>query len=342
MANTEARKHCPTCGQQFDGPFQYCPFDATPLGRRCPSCGKVWEQHYQFCPIDSSPLGVAGAPPVSAAPAPPPAVATPPVVSTPPPPAPAPAQPEPPAPAEAPPARPAAFTFTEQIARPDWRAALRRPGNILFAIGALVVLSVVWYLHWKTSGPSLPTPLVSYQLLPNEGKTKGVPIAIKINHLAIFLIDDPADTAGGAARAKQLVATLEETLRPLQPDSDVRFAVERLEGRAVIQEIKHATDQRRTLATVQDGDMALAGATDPATLAAAWAERLTDAVKVYVFGQPPTFSTSTEFGQALLTMYKSATAGQTKLSKKALDNAFRRLTPGQRRALETPPVATAR
>jgi hypothetical protein len=198
----------------------------------------------------------------------------------------------------------------------------------------------VWYLNWRTGGPDLPPPVVSYSLLPNEGKTKGVPIAVKINGLAILMIDDPLES-GGAARAKEVVAAMQAALAPLRSDAAVRFAVDTVEGRPVILEIAEETGQRRTLVTATDADVTLAGETEGLRLASRWAERLTDAVKVFVFGEAPTFSTGTEFGEAFLAMYKAARgSGQGRLTKRDLDRAYRGLTAEQRKALETPPIIT--
>jgi hypothetical protein len=260
------------------------------------------------------------------------------------PPPPEPPPPEPAAAPEPPPAatdyapKPTAFSFADQVAKPSFKAIALRPATILFTVGAVIIGFAVWYLNYRTSGPDLPTPVVSYTLLPNEGKTKGVPVAIRVNQLTVFMIDDPTDTPEGATRAKTLVATLDQTLRPLTAGSEVRFAVETVDGRPVLLEIAK-DDQRRTLATVTQGDITLAGETDGLRVAALWAERFTDAVKVFVFGEAPSFSTGTDFGQALLAMHKAAIAGQTKVSKKSLDRAFTSLTPGQRLALESPPIA---
>ena len=47
----------------------------------------------------------------------------------------------------------------------------------------------------------LPIPEVSYALMPNEGKTAGVPIRIKLNQIVVFEINDPID-GGAGARAR--------------------------------------------------------------------------------------------------------------------------------------------
>lgn len=327
----EGKRQCPSCGRQVDESFQFCPFDASPLGRKCPTCGKTWDSSFQFCPLDSTPLGQAAAPPPASAPV---AAAA---VEPAPPPAAAQAPPQP-----SYPVKPASLTFVEQAATPAWKGVLMRPFTFLFAFGVLGVAFTVWFLTWRTSGPDLPPPAVSYSLLPNEGKTKGVPVAIKVNQLTVFMIDDPMDSPEGATRAKQVVATLEETIKPLKTTSEVRFAVDTVGGRPAILEVTPQGPQPKTLATVTEADVTLAGETDATRVASEWAERLTDAVKVFVFGEAPTFSTGTDFGQALLAMYKAAAAADRgKVSKKSLDQAYQKLTDAQRLALESPPARRA-
>jgi hypothetical protein len=209
---------------------------------------------------------------------------------------------------------------------------------MLFIVGAILVGLLAWYLTAR-SGQELLPPNISYTLLPNEGKTKGIPVAIKVNQLTVFLIDDPVE-GEGAGRAKEIVNTLDQTIRPLKAGSDVRFAVETLNGRPAIVEVTEAGPQPKTLVSVTEGDVALAGETDANRVAAQWAERLTDAVKVFIFGEAPTFSTGTAFGDSLLAMYKAAAAeNRGKVSKKSLEQAFQRLPEAQRQALEAPPLS---
>lgn len=362
------QRQCPRCGRQFSNEFQFCPFDATPLSKRCPACGRTWEPSFQFCPFDSTPLaeavapGEPAAPPASAAASQPsrPALAEGPATAAAAREQIAPASGRSPSPSafsgEAPPSgsgqrspagtpanaygpKPTAFTFADQVAKPSWKTVLFRPATMLFAAGAVLVGFFVWYLNARTGGPDLPPPTVSYKLLPNEGKTKGVPVAIKVNQLTVFLIDDPMED-GGASRSKEVVANLNEVIQPLKAGAEVRFAVQTVNGRPAIVEVSQEGVQPKTLVSVTEGDEALAGETDANRVAAQWAERLTDAVKVFVFGEAPTFSTGTEFGDSLLAMYKVAAAEtRGKVSKKALDQAYQRLPAAQREALEAPPLA---
>lgn len=369
------KRQCPSCGREVSEEFQFCPFDATPLVRKCPACGRTWDNSFQFCPYDSTSLSDSPAAAGPAAPGIPPAVQPPPrprpaavgpsyetpsaVTGAPlaaPPLQPAAPPPQPVAPppawavhsrqAEAQPQaqpgpyspKPTDFTFTEQVAEPGLKTTLMRPATLLFIVGAVVVGFVVWYLNARSS-QELGPPNISYTLLPNEGKTKGVPVAIKINQLTVFLIDDPVE-GEGAGRAKEIVSTLDETIKPLKAGADVRFAVETLNGRAAIVEVTEAGPQPKTLVSVTDGDVTLAGETDGNRVAAQWAERLTDAVKVFIFGEAPTFSTGTAFGDSLLAMYKAAAAeNRGKVSKRSLDQAFQRLPEAQRQALGAPPLS---
>ena len=59
-------------------------------------------------------------------------------------------------------------------------------------------------------------------------------------------------------------------------------------------------------------------------------------VRILLFGDPPTFSKGTEFGEALLTQYKGAVGSNRKVTKRSLDASFQKLMPSQRRALESP------
>ncbi len=326
-------RRCPSCGREFEESYKFCPFDATGLGRRCSKCGREWDIGYQYCPLDSTPLAAeqreAPAPP---APAPEPR----PVVATPPPQP----RPVPPPVIAAPPVGlpPGGFTF-EQTAGRSMRSMFLRPVAIIFLVGAGTVAGLVYYLTAQTGGPDLKPPQLSYSLLPNEGKTKGVPVAIKVNQLTVLMIDDPMESGAGAARAQQIVNTLGEVFGQLKIGAAVRFAVDEADGRPAILKVDPSGPDKRTLATVSPGDAALAGETDATRLAARWAERLTDAVNVYIFGEAPTFSTGTEFGQALAAMHKAALSSRGRISSKSLEKAFRELPEEKRRALETPPMA---
>jgi len=331
------KKQCPKCGREIEEGYSFCPFDASPLGRKCPKCGKVWEAQFQFCPLDSAPLGGAAAtetaPAVMAAPRPAPPPQAPPA----PPPPVVMAKPAAPPP-QTPPPPIGGFSFEEQFRKPTWKTMLLRPVSLIFILGTLAVLAAVVYLVRATAGTDLPLPKVSYQLLPNEGKSKGVPVAVKVNRLVVFLVDDPLESGGGAARAQQIVTQVEQSIARAKGTAAVRFAVETVGGRPVILEVSPSGPDNRTLATVTEEDVKLAGETEGTRVAARWAERLTDAVKVYVFGEAPTFSVGTAFGDSLAALFKAAVDSRGRVTTKSLDRAMDGLPPVRRLALESPPI----
>jgi hypothetical protein len=237
--------------------------------------------------------------------------------------------------------KPTQFTFADQVAKPSAKAVLLRPMTIFLLCGVAVIAFFVWYLTIRTSGPDLPLPSVSYSLLPNEGKTKGVPVAVKVNQLTVFVVDDPMDSSQGATRAKQVVTTLDDTFKPLKTETAaIRFAVDTVNGHPAVLKVNQDGSEPHTILSVTDADAVLAGDMTAQKLAEQEAERLTDIVKVYILGEAPNFSTETEFGQALLAMYNSALAANHKrLTKRGLDQAFTQLTEAQRQALQSPPKA---
>ncbi len=319
-------KQCPSCGRELEGDYQFCPFDRTLLGRKCPACGKVWDASFQFCPIDSTELGERLAP------------------ESPPPELPRPLEPPPP-PAVTVPDRPRGSTqplpavdlssFTAHATGRSWKTTLFQPVTLIFIFGVLIVGAFVFFLTASTGGNDLPVPVVKYEVLPNEGRSKGVPVAIRVNQLAVFLIDDPMEA--GATRAQQIVTAIEEVMRNAHSDVGLRFAVEIKDGRPAILVVTQAGPDPRVLASVTEGDVAVSGETDATRVAGRWAERLTDAVKVLVFGEAPTFSKGTDFGESLGALFKAAVDERGHLNKKSLDRAYQRLPPAQRQALETPP-----
>jgi len=226
-------------------------------------------------------------------------------------------------------------SFTEHATGRSWKNTLFRPVTLIFIFGVLVVGAFVFFLTASTGGPDLPMPVVKYELLPNEGRSKGVPVAIRVNQLAVFLIDDPMEA--GAKRAQQIVTAIEDVLRSAHSEVGLRFAVEIKDGRPAILVVTQAGPDPRVLASVTEGDVAISGETDATRVAGRWAERLTDAVKVLVFGEAPTFSKGTEFGESLGALFKAAVGERGRITKKSLDRAYQQLPPAQRQALETPP-----
>jgi hypothetical protein len=212
---------------------------------------------------------------------------------------------------------------------------------IVFILGIVAVGLAVWYLMRAPGGGDLPLPAVTFTAAPGDGKAKGTPVVIKMNQLALFLIDDTAEPGAQGSRTGQIVTALDRSVQLAKKTNEVRYRVERFQGDPVIFETDQTkTGDSHTLVTVTEGDLALAGETDGLRLASQWAERLTDAVRIFVFGDPPTFSKGTEFGAALEHMYKEAVGPNRKVSKRSLDQSYQKLMPSQRRALETPVVVS--
>jgi hypothetical protein len=96
--------------------------------------------------------------------------------------------------------------------------------------------------------------------------------------------------------------------------------------------------ERSTIVELQPGDLTLVGETDGKRVARVWAERLTDAIKVFVFAEPPKFTKGTEFGDSMDAMYATAMQRGGAISKGSLDFAFAALNDRQKLALETLPM----
>jgi hypothetical protein len=96
--------------------------------------------------------------------------------------------------------------------------------------------------------------------------------------------------------------------------------------------------ERRTLVQLDAGDLTLVGESDGKRVARVWAERLTDSIKVYIFGEPPKFSKGTAFGDSIDALYATALQHGGAISKSSLDFAFASLNDRQKQALENLPV----
>ena len=102
----------------------------------------------------------------------------------------------------APPVQPPAdFSFVEQVKKPTAASVLKQPVMIAAILLVIAVGCFIAYLEYGGGRSSLPEIEVSYTLLPNEGKTEGVPIAIKLNDIAVFVVNDPLKGGGGSVRA---------------------------------------------------------------------------------------------------------------------------------------------
>ena len=228
--------------------------------------------------------------------------------------------------------------FAEPPKPASWKSALSQPAILAAIAIGLGIAGLVLYLEFGNPDAGLPVPQVSYTLLPNEGRTSGVPMAIKLNQIAVFVIDDPMEGGTGASRAPELVERLQNAVSDLKlhPGKAITYLTEGEYPEIVLQNMDGT--ERRVLIRLTEGDVALSGGIDPKRLVRVWAERLTDSLKVLGFGEAPEFSTGTDFGNALETMYASAKAAKNLVSKGALDDAFTQLNDSQKLALETVPA----
>jgi hypothetical protein len=229
------------------------------------------------------------------------------------------------------------IVFGEELEDRSWKAMIFRPFTLAAAAMLVGVLLFVAFLEERSIDRTLPLPEVSYSLQRNEGVTAGVPIAIKMNQVTVFLIDDPMEGGTGAERAKQVVANLQATVQLLQNQPGRTVTLDISSELPVIVIAKPDGTERRTIVELQPGDLALVGETDGKRVARVWAERLTDAIKVLVFGEPPKFAKGTEFGDSLDALYATAMQRGGAISKGSLDFAFATLNDRQKLALETLP-----
>ncbi len=214
----------------------------------------------------------------------------------------------------------------------DLKSVLKQPLTIAVA---LLMMGVVAFVFWLEGGRiyvELSPPEVTYELLPNEGLTEGVPIAMKLNQVSVFKLDDPMD-GGGANRAREIQANLEGGIEDLieEPGRTITIDLESSELPAIIQTRSDGSG-RRVLVQLTAGDLMLAGTEDAKWLARIWAERLTDSLKVFMFGEVPNFTQGTEFGSALELMYDQARVDGP-VSHGSLNDAYDNLAENQQMAL---------
>ena len=230
------------------------------------------------------------------------------------------------------------LNFGEDFEDHSWKAIIFRPSTLAAAALLVGILLFIAFLEQGAVDRTLPLPEVSYSLQRNEGITAGVPIAIKMNQVTVFLISDPMESGSGAERAKRVVGNLQTELQLIenQPGKTVTLDIDSDLPAIVI--ARPDGTERRTLIQLQPGDLTLVGETDGKRVARVWAERLTDAIKVFVFAEPPKFSKGTEFGDSMEAMYATAIQHGGAISKGSLDFAFASLNDRQRQALETLPI----
>ena len=232
------------------------------------------------------------------------------------------------------------FTFTEQVKKPTATSVFKQPVTIAAIVLTLAVVGLVVYLEAGSSS-SLPEIEVSYELLPNEGRSEGVPIAIKLNEIAVFVINDPLDGGSGANRAQSVVENLQESVTILKDEPGKIITLDESGAfPTIVQQAKDGTD-RRLLINITEEDLKIATETNPKRLARVWAERLTDTVKLIAFGEAPEYSTGTEFGDAMGTLYAAARQKGGSVSEGSLEEAFEILNDNQKLVLETVPLLPA-
>ncbi len=233
------------------------------------------------------------------------------------------------------------FTFDKRVKKPTLKSVLKQPITIAATLLVLGIVGLVMYLE-RGDMTNLPEPDVTYTLLPtNQGLTDGVPVTIKLNKIALFVVDDPMEGGAGASRAKDTVEKLKRVVEVLKENPGKVITLDESYNRMAIVQQNHDGTERQLIIRLSKGDLTLAGETDEKRLARVWAERLTDSLKVIAFGEAPEFSTGTEFGDAIEALYALARQRYGTISQEALDGALELLTDPQRLALETvPPRAT--
>lgn len=243
------------------------------------------------------------------------------------------------------PAAPASRQGLEALASGSEQESLKqiltKPVSLVAMGLGVAIIGLVIFLQQDPRVLTLEIPEVRFELLPNEGVTQGVPIAIRMGHLMVFQISDPVTGAAGAARAKRIVASLNQALDELvaNPPRVITIQSSTGEGLQMIVQ-KEYTDSEEfiEIVSVTADDMALAKTDDAKLLARIWAERLTDSMRLLIFGEPPEFSRDSPFGRALDTLYVNAANEAGALTTDALDTAFEGLPVDLQKALtENPP-----
>ena len=233
------------------------------------------------------------------------------------------------------------FTFDKRVKKATLKSVLKQPITIAATVLVLGIVGLVMYLE-RGDMTNLPEPDVTYTLLPtNQGLTDGVPVTIKLNKIALFVVDDPMEGGAGASRAKDTVEKLKRVVEVLKENPGKVITLDESYNRMAIVQQNHDGTERQLIIRLSKGDLTLAGETNEKRLARVWAERLTDSLKVIAFGEAPEFSTGTEFGDAIEALYALARQRYGTISQDALDGALELLTDPQRLVLETVPPRAA-
>lgn len=230
------------------------------------------------------------------------------------------------------------FEFRDAGKKQNFGDVMKKPSTIVSIVLGLAVVGLVFWLQQRAIATALPPPTVSYELLPNIGLTEGVPIAIKINQVAVFQISDPLAGGGSAERAREIVENLEGAIQDLvdAPGREITLD-ERGDYPMIVQMAPDGTGYRE-IAQPNADDLILAGLEEPKAVARLWAERLTDALKALMFAEPPEFTQGTPFGHALDTMLFGARGERGEVSGGSLDQSFEELSDLEKLTLsELPP-----
>ncbi len=209
------------------------------------------------------------------------------------------------------------------------RQMASKPVVIVAAVMAVLILGLVLYLQQDPEALRLAAPEARYELLPNLGRTEGIPIAIYLGPVTVFQISDPAAGGGGAIRARQVVDNLAAAVQQLMdsPGRVITIGSGGAEGMpTIVQKEKEDTPDSLEIVQVTADDLTLAMGDDPKLLARVWAERLTDTLRLLIFGQPPEFSRDTAFGGALDTLYVNVLNEDGRLTTEGLSTAFEALS----------------
>lgn len=222
----------------------------------------------------------------------------------------------------------------------SWSQSLAKPRNVVAAAFSVVLLGLVWWLQQDPGALLLETPEARYELLQNEGLTAGVPIAVRLGPLALFEISDSMAGGAGATRARRVVENLNLAVVELEATPGRVITIEtdaESEMPRIVQKATSTASESLEIVQVTSDDLVLAETDDAKLLARVWAERLTDSLRLLIFGEPPEFSRDTEFGRALDTLYVNARSHQDRgLTTAAIDLAFEELPQHLQRALATP------
>ncbi len=232
----------------------------------------------------------------------------------------------------------AEFTFADRAKGATFQAILKRPVTVATIVLLITVGVVVALLESGSIELELPVPEVSYTLLPNEGRTSGVPITIKLNQIAVFMVNDPLQGGGGAQRARELVDQIQRSVDRAVGERGKSLSIDNEKGQLPAIALAEADGTgKEVLIQMTPEDLALAGDLDAKRVARIWVERLTDTLKVIAFAEPPKFTKGTDFGDALMAMYTGARDEKGFIRGSSLNDSFEALPPLQRLALETLP-----